>query len=215
MKTKISFIFAMVACIGIHTAAHSYTCTKLSSCPTNGGTTQFVDYYDDTGGGCANPTSICYQVEDGWATGRSIVEVRTCNSCVSSEYIHRSMTYTSPYCNDVITYQQCDWIDSTTTCGNTRCKSGSWWETNGAWATEKHEVCVSGSCVVRDIRTECARGYYDNGSGGCARCSSRWSVYGTTFGYGSAMEQDCYIPNGTTFNDTTGRGTLTGNCYWD
>ena len=215
MKTKLSFIFAVVACIGVHTAAHSYKCTKLSSCPTLG----VNGYYLaggvwDTGAGCRGTTKTCYQVEDGSLTYHSIIEVETCNTCYE-QYRMTNMTDSSPYCDNVLEYQKCDdLIQSTPTCGSIKCDTGTWWETNGAWATKKSKGCVNGACTTSTLETECAIGYGDDNQGNCIRCKSPEGIYGLTPGYGYS-DNDCYIPKDTVFSNSTGRGVYNSDCYWN
>lgn len=61
--------------------------------------------------------------------------------------------------------------------------------------------------------TACKPGYYLSG-GKCSRCPSSGGTYGTTVDNNTGGITSCYIPSGTSFSDTTGAGTYTGNCYY-
>ena len=208
MKTKLSFIFAVVACIGVHTTVYGANCAPKSYC-TNNDKSMDLDMLPSVElcPGDKKNSMRCYE-----ANGQEYIAYG-CDTCPSG-YTRTLMTTDVPYCDEPIQYYGCQKSEPTITCGGTKCNSATWWETNGAWATEKGESCVNNACVVRDIRKVCARGYFDNSTGGCDRCASGYGVYGTTDGYDS-MEQDCYIPSGTIYADSTGKGTFTNKCYWD
>lgn len=59
----------------------------------------------------------------------------------------------------------------------------------------------------------CAVGYYKSGSA-CVQCPASGGVYGATSGTGATSITECCLPSGTSFSDTSGSGTYTGNCYY-
>lgn len=97
-------------------------------------------------------------------------------------------------------------------CSN-GCRDVAW--TAGNTGYEYGVTCGSTCDAARKYR--CAKGYWGsstNGTSGCNRCPSSGGVYGTTAAAGSTSITSCYIPSGSSFSETAGRGTYTGNCYY-
>ena len=106
-----------------------------------------------------------------------------------------------------------------TTCGCpscTGCTSDSSWVSAGAGYEKKTTAsCDCGTCT-KTTSYRCAAGYYGtstNGSTGCTKCPSSGGVAGLSAA-GSKAITSCYIPSGSSFSDSTGSGTYTGNCYY-
>ncbi len=95
----------------------------------------------------------------------------------------------------------------------TRCKAGY-----QPLEQEISECCgnyIAGSCphkYTNCVKT-CDQGTYASGNN-CNRCPKLGGVYGTTTGRGKTSITECYMPNGTTINDSTGTFKFTGNCYY-
>lgn len=84
---------------------------------------------------------------------------------------------------------------------------------------------TTGCVATTKEYTMCKAGYYLGtsmvaGEGmTCKRCPSYKDENGTTaYGTGPSNNKGdvttCYIPSGSTFSDTTGKGKYTGNCYY-
>lgn len=77
--------------------------------------------------------------------------------------------------------------------------------------------CVNNLCMS-ETTARCKRGYFGNAKinylknecTGCTACKSP----GTTSGPGATQEEECYIPKGFNFSDTSGNGTYAENCPW-
>lgn len=98
------------------------------------------------------------------------------------------------------------------------CSCPENWETkyNGIERGTKY-TCDMGECVIDGSTWRCATGYYGtpmSDSSGCTRCPATDGIYGTTNGPGATTATQCYIPAGTQFNDNSGSGTYTANCYY-
>lgn len=74
---------------------------------------------------------------------------------------------------------------------------------------------VSAQCTCVTT-SECDVGYYQISSLRleCTRCPSDGGTYGTTGGTGATSAAECYIPSGTAFSDSGGRGAYNSNCYY-
>lgn len=73
--------------------------------------------------------------------------------------------------------------------------------------------CYAACTANAKTYTACKPGYYLN-SGKCTRCPSSGETYGTTVDNNTGGITSCYIPSGTSFSDTSGAGTYTGDCYY-
>ncbi len=77
--------------------------------------------------------------------------------------------------------------------------------------------CVNNYCSVT-ITARCRQGYYGTAKlnnlktqcTGCTACTSP----GTTSGPGATQQEECYIPKGFSFSDTSGNGTYADICPW-
>lgn len=102
---------------------------------------------------------------------------------------------------------------SCSACNTYRCNAGYYGTatsgSSGCTACPANATCAggNGSTFV------CNQGYYKSGSA-CARCPSSGGVYGTTKSSGATSITACYMPSGTAFSDTSGRGSYTGDCYY-
>lgn len=59
----------------------------------------------------------------------------------------------------------------------------------------------------------CNPGYYGSGTT-CDRCPPSGAIFGTTAGPGATQIIECYLPTGTEFNDSTGSGAFSNDCYY-
>lgn len=59
----------------------------------------------------------------------------------------------------------------------------------------------------------CAAGYYQSSGTGASMTCTACESSGTN-SVGSTAITSCYMPSGSSFSDTTGAGTYTGNCYY-
>lgn len=106
-------------------------------------------------------------------------------------------------------------------CECSNCQSDTTWSAgNTGYQRRLIRTCdCSGSTATCKSNYEyrCAVGYYGsstNGTSGCTRCPASGGIYGTTAAAGSTVITSCYIPSGSSFSDSTGSGTYTGNCYY-
>ena len=110
----------------------------------------------------------------------------------------------------------CQFRPSETKCSPTTCFSEILTVGDGCDKIIDRE-CVNNLCVLRTT-ARCKRGYFGNAKindlknecTGCTACKSP----GTTSGPGATQEEECYIPKGFDFSDTSGNGTYAENCPW-
>jgi len=89
------------------------------------------------------------------------------------------------------------------------CPSKSWTDVTG----KNYQIKCGGTILNPKCEYQCKQGYYGTGAS-CTRCPSSGGVQGTTSGTGATSITECYIPSGSNFSDSTGKGTYTGNCYY-
>lgn len=78
-----------------------------------------------------------------------------------------------------------------------------------AYGISAHAACTAETKTY----TSCKPGYYlENGA--CLECPSSGGTAGQSADKNDTGITACYIPSGSTFSDTTGSGTYTGNCYY-
>lgn len=96
---------------------------------------------------------------------------------------------------------------------------------SNAWGTAVIGGGGTGCVATTKEYISCNAGYYLTkslyaGEGMiCKRCPSYKdgngnTAYGTTVSNNKSGVTSCYIPSGSTFSDTTGKGKYTGNCYY-
>lgn len=92
----------------------------------------------------------------------------------------------------------------TTTISMYQYQETKTYECDGSYTSRFAYRCASGAYGT-------ARGssYSIGNLSGCSRCPS-----GGTSSAGSTSITSCYIPSGTAFNETSGTGTYTQNCYY-
>ena len=185
-------LYAVLSC----NAGYAAVCTKLSSCSTwaEGGMQIGSDVT------ACSPNISCYSSPYG------VVKKQTCSSCTSPKVLTEHVSSVSGCDTDIRTYYNCE-------CPS-ECKTTSW--SSHSTGYEKKTTCDTSTCSVT-TSYRCAVGYYGgstNGASGCARCPASGGVYGTTASAGSTSITSCYLPSGTSFSDSTGSGTYTGNCYY-
>ncbi|MBD5389387.1 hypothetical protein HDR63_03995 [bacterium] len=103
-------------------------------------------------------------------------------------------------------------------CSSSNCSSDSSWSSGGTGYQKKvNRGCSNNSCVTTSTSYRCAAGYYGaattNTVPTCTRCPTVDGVTGTSAD-GATSQSGCYIPSGTTGNDTTGSFTYTANSYY-
>lgn len=154
-----------------------------------------------------------------WNDGRSGAynfsngqSVHTCQTCDTGYVAVTEYAYVDD-CGQV-SYTNCD-------CKCSGCSSSDYTDIGNGY--ERRELktcsCSSGSakCVTSGYSYRCAQGYWgssSNGTSGCTRCDPSGGAYGTTASAGTTAKTGCYLPSGTSFSETPGSGTYTGNCYW-
>lgn len=96
------------------------------------------------------------------------------------------------------------------TCSN--CANADIWTDVGTGYQRRNHCNCDGTCTAT---YQCAKNYFgkpNNSTSGCSRC---WESAGAvTKAAGSQNATDCYIPQDTAFNDTSGTGTYTADCYY-
>lgn len=128
--------------------------------------------------------------------------------------------------------------------GTTSCSAGNWTNPYWTYCTNISGVCkytnyLSGgrcySCGAH-LATSVSPAYYHRGSvGACLYCDRGYYLQKYSSGnacllcpsgsagyysaaantaYGASANTGCYLPSGTSFFDSTGNGTLLGNCYY-
>ena len=227
MKARI--LLSAVVCITFHTTLHAAEC----AISTDECTSWINGNYGGTNTTCANGHSI---KSYGFKAGSVPVTVCviSCNSCDTTYYTMLEKTgsgggtctynYTACVCKNGCTSDS--WTSSNTgyesayicdkTCTRVyshQCAAGYY-----GTATSASAGCTkcpsNASCTGGNNSTfVCNQGYYKNGSK-CERCPASGGVYGTTASAGSTSITSCYLPSGTSFSDSTGSGTYTGNCYY-
>lgn len=96
----------------------------------------------------------------------------------------------------------------TPTCPD-ECPNTLWTSVSG----QNYQVRCKTTAIKASCEYQCKKGYYGSGQS-CTRCPSSGGVYGTTAVAGATAITACYLPSGTAFNDTTGSGTYTDDCYY-
>lgn len=160
--------------------------------------------------GCADDDYFqCWAYTQGSTT--NYVPWYTCSTCKSG-YTRKSTRAQMGGCGQT-TYYYCE----SNCIGCASCSSDTSWSSAGTGYEKKvTRTCDCDTCVVTATAYRCAAGYYGsstNGTSGCTRCPSSGGVYGTCAA-GSTAITSCYLPSGTSFSDSTGSGTYTGNCYY-
>ncbi len=149
---------------------------------------------NELGGVCCDKYSIdatvgsnCYGCSNTWTT-------------TNTRYQTRKQGYTLCYGYEHIETQY-------------RCANGYYGTpnstTSGCTACPANATCTAGG----NSTFTCNKGYYKNGTS-CTRCPASGGTYGTTSAAGATSITSCYLPSGTSFSDSTGSGTYTGNCYY-
>lgn len=167
---------------------------------------------------CTKYTDNCY----------SSSKIRSCDTC-NNGYTRTQQTTTVPECVGSITYYDCVYNgggsgggdDCDGTCDN--CTSTSWTAEAEGYQKRTTATCNTATCVcIKKSEYRCAAGYYGTppelqhigNLRGCTKCPSSGGIAGKSIaGFNTAITT-CYIPAGTSFNDSTGSGTYTGNCYY-
>lgn len=106
-------------------------------------------------------------------------------------------------------------------CGCKNIAQNSDWTSSGSNRVSRTVQTATSSGYTCNVSTSteygCAVGYYQSSGTGasmtCTRCPSSGGVYGTN-AIGTTAITSCYIPSGTSFSETTGSGSYTGNCYY-
>lgn len=132
-----------------------------------------------------------------------------CLQCKNTTTTSNGVTTTTPqniatYCIGSTAYARCDTGITTYQCASGyygTATSGS----AGCTICPSNATCSGGN----NSTFVCNKGYYKNGTS-CTACPSS----GTTSTTGATAITQCYIPTGTSFSDSTGSGTYTGNCYY-
>lgn len=112
------------------------------------------------------------------------------------------------YCLGNTAYSKCESLTTTYTCASGYYGTATS-ASAGCTACPDNATCDGGNGST----FKCDVGYYKNGTA-CTRCPSSGGVYGTTAAIGATDITECYLPSGTTFSDTGGSGTYTGNCHY-
>lgn len=151
-------------------------------------------------GYCAgSTTSVCYYVT---GIGASLL-LKRCTACAGNRKLSKILPGTCT--NTEAYYTEC-------VCEN-NCVDTAW----TAAGTGYESAVVCGSTCNTATQYRCAKGYYGSptsNTSGCTRCPASGGTYGTTASAGSTSITSCYLPSGSTFSDSTGSGTVEGNCYW-
>ena len=150
---------------------------------------------------------------------------RECYKSGDTTYVYSPCTSCAPgYTLGNIAISQCGPLNQMfkgCKCVCSNCSSETTYSAAGTGYQKKinrYCECSSGVATCKETTVyQCAVGYYGrstNGTSGCTRCPASGGIYGTTAAAGSTAVTSCYIPSGTTFSDSTGSGTYTGNCYY-
>lgn len=127
----------------------------------------------------------------------------------------------------------CDWV-SDGYLWDARCESRSnqsdltakycqreepeWTDSHPGYQSTPVSYFFCADCYTHPVPAyRCAAGYWgktENGEGGCNPCPvNEHNIRGTTAPWATEQNQ-CYIPAGTTFSDSTGSGTYAGDSYY-
>lgn len=198
MKTKL----AILGCACFFGTTGAYAVIIDIACPSDYSSTR----YDNMGtksatASCPNRSATCYKSSPGSGKTYVLWSCTTCNTGQSR--ISNSLQIEG---SKNVSYY---------TCGCTNgCSTTAW--TAKSTGYEMRDYCNTTNCTTTK-QYRCAVGYYGtstNGTSGCTRCPASGGVYGTTAAAGSTVITSCYIPSGSSFSDSTGSGTYTGNCYY-
>lgn len=143
---------------------------------------------------------------------RAVYKIYDCQQCNNGYILKNNTLELSPTCT--IGYHSCTADPCAGGCSN--CTTSAWSAAGTGYEKRTVATCNCKTCN-KSTEYRCARGYYGssmNGTTGCSRCPASGGAYGTTASAGSTAITACYIPSGTSFSDTTGSGTYTGNCYY-
>lgn len=183
---KLKVIITLV-CIIIPNIGNADNC-RLSTCTSASPSWGSTDYCS------SGHKSECWYVE-GVTTGY----VKSCTACSGN----RTLKSTRAGMCSNLKYTEC-------VCSN-NCKDIEW--TAGNEGYEYSVTCGADCDTTRKYR--CAKNWYGtstNGTSGCNRC---WEAAGAvTKAAGSTSPTDCYIPSGTAFSDSSGKGRYTADCYY-
>ncbi len=199
MKTSL-IILNLIAIITVGNTALGAEC-KYYGTPTQASGCPYTEQRP-SGANCSGYIKKCY--ENGIFThcfgcqGKGIISVKT---------------YTDPiYSNCTVTYNTCE----CPACeGNCSPSKPYWYAASTGYEMRDTATCNCGECV-KGAEYRCAAGYYGSpktAGTGCTKCPSSGGVAGQSAA-GSTTITSCYIPSGSSFSDSTGSGTYTGNCYY-
>ncbi len=208
-KPILSTAFIITTTISINAFG---ACTEYNYTPsgyTDTGTT--IDTTNDlcnTSAGLAT-TSLCNEQT------RRCLQILKCNVCngpmdfTSTYYVNNS---TCPNTN--ITAPRC----CVRSPGSTETSNWTRVSFNVMYQYQETKTYECDGSYTSSFAYRCASGAYGTARGssysignlsGCSRCPS-----GGTSSAGSTSITSCYIPSGTAFNETSGTGTYTQNCYY-
>lgn len=216
MKFKL-IILTVMTIIPIHSITNAAsTCTFTgTSCPTSGGfatNTQFVNgtcnYMSSTTDQPTKSPKACYKTSSG-----QYIQFEDCTRCTSPKTLKQvPLSYLDDRCSNYSgTVTICCETCSASTCVSDTTYSGIG---DGYEVKTIRECSECNGCVGEDL-LRCAAGYYGDGYNTCTQCpkSTETNTYGTS-SPGSTSITGCYIPDGTAFSNTTGRGKFTANCNY-
>jgi len=157
--------------------------------------------------GVSNTTANCKNVYKQCYDGQFyVMDCTQCNT--GAELVSLSHDPVFADCTGVV-YHTCE----CKACSN--CTSGPWTAYSTGYERRLVKTCNCGTCNS-SYSYRCAAGYYGsttNGTSGCTRCPAEDNAQGTSSA-GSTAKTSCYIPNGTSFSNTSGKGSFAGNSYF-
>jgi len=206
MKNTLSVIFSIMIASYIPGIAHG-ACQQYPSC-TSGSCTQAGINHN----GCGPNSTLDHMyigIPESAISGAQY-DIPTCPQCANGYILKKHSANLSPSCT--VEYYDCE-KDCSAGCSN--CNSTSWAALRTGYQSRTVATC---SCTTCSKRTEyrCAAGYYGsttNGTSGCTRCPAEDNAQGTSSA-GSTAKTSCYIPSGTGFSNTSGKGSFAGNSYF-
>ncbi|MDE6250243.1 MAG: hypothetical protein K2M34_01245 [Alphaproteobacteria bacterium] len=125
--------------------------------------------------------------------------VKSCTACSGN----RTLKATSAGMCSNLKYTEC-------VCAN-NCTDIDWTAGNDGY--EYSVTCGANCDTTRKYR--CAKNWFGTSTDGVNGCNRCWEAAGAvTKAAGSTQPTDCYIPSGTEFSDTSGKGHYAADCYY-
>lgn len=220
MKTQTVMICALVAA-GIHNSVNAATTNWCPSSYTYGatqGSHEPLNGLDGAGTGCQTIYEYYFSDPDTTKT----YAIRTCKTATSGAVCSQASATFNKWGKDCThEYTKCDCISCPNCVSDTTFLNYS----TGYQRKQTKTCSCGGICTVSKTEWRCTSGYYGSptsGTSGCTRCpvvghdpnNANNIIYGTSNAGNNTLITQCYPQVGPSYQDTTGKFSYTGNCYY-